>query len=150
MEYSLPLDILLEFSESELAILTGDPTGIQIDWERYDYARVNADRTIDTYLWGVYNVPFDETQIYPLIKKLSVDLTVCSLYEIAYKDSVVPNTIVWKRIYAYKMLKDIRDGNITIGDTQHTEYPPETILCNKTDKKRIFNEEVLDSFYDEV
>jgi phage gp36-like protein len=150
MEYSLPLDILQEFSESELAILTGDPTGVLIDWERYGYARQSADSTIDTYLWGVYDVPFTENPIYPLIKKLSVDLTICILYEIAYKDSAVPNAIVWRRIYAYKMLKDIRDGFITIVDTVHTENPPPTILSNKTDKNRIFNEQVMDSFFDEA
>ncbi len=146
MGYSTDADLLLEFSESELAILTGDPTGTTIDQDRVDFARLNADRTIDTYLWGVYNVPFVEEAVTPLIRKLSVDLTIVYLYEIAYKNSSLSNAIVWRRIYAFKMLKDLRDGKITIIDIEHGTNPPETILSNKTDNQRIFSDDVLDKF----
>ena len=60
MAYSIYDDLLFEFSKSELAILTGDPTGTTVDIDRVNFARVSADTMIDTYLWGVYDVPFDE------------------------------------------------------------------------------------------
>jgi len=145
MEYSIYEDILLQIPESELAILTGDPTGTTVNEERVTTARINADTTIDTYLWGVYNVPFTVEPIYPLIRKLSVDLTIVYLYETAYKDSNLPNTIIWKRIYAFKMLKDLRDGKITVMDLQRIIEPPPTILTNKTDD-RIFSDDELDKF----
>ena len=146
MSYSLDEDLLLEFSESELAILTGDPSGTTIDWDRVAHARVSGDSVIDTYLWGVYVVPFTEEPLPPLLRKLSIDLTVVNLFEIAYKNSAVPNSIVWRRIYAIKMLKDLRDGAITLMDYEHTNNPPETILSNKTDNKRLFSDDVLDLF----
>jgi len=147
MEYSIYEDILLQIPESELAILTGDPTGTNVNEERVTTARINADTTIDTYLWGVYDVPFTEQPIYPLIRKLSVDLTIVYLYETAYKDSNLPNAIVWKRIYAFKMLKDLRDGKITVVDLQRIAAPPPSILTNKSDD-RIFSDEELDKFSD--
>ncbi|MFH1049314.1 MAG: DUF1320 domain-containing protein [bacterium] len=146
MSYSVDNDLLFEFSESELAILTGDPTGTTIDWDRVEFARINADRTIDTYLWGVYQVPFTEEPVPPLVIKLSVDLTVVYLYEIAYKNSSVPNSIIWRRIYAIKMLKDLREGVITLMDLEHSTNPPKTILSNKTDNQRLFSDDVLDEF----
>lgn len=148
MSYSIDDDLLFEFSESELAVLTGDPTGSTIDWDRVNFARVNADSTIDTYLWGVYNVPFIEEPLFPLIRKLSVDLTVIFLYEIAYKNSALPNTVVWRRIYAFKMLKDLRDGNIKIMDSTQPLSLENTILSNKSGVQRIFSDDVLDKFYE--
>lgn len=145
MEYSIYEDILLQIPESELAILTGDPTGTMVNTERVTTARINADMTIDTYLWGVYNVPFTEEPIYPLIRKLSVDLTIVYLYETAYKDSNLPNTIVWKRIYAIKMLKDLKNGKITVMDLQRINDPPPSIITNKSDE-RIFSNDDLDKF----
>lgn len=147
MEYSIYEDILLQIPESELAILTGDPTGTTVNLERVDAARTNADSTIDTYLWGVYNVPFVEEPIYPLIRKIAVDLTIVYLYETAYKDSNMPNTIIWKRIYAIKMLKDLRNGLITVTDLQRITEPPPSILTNKTED-RIFSNDELDKFSD--
>ena len=150
MPYSTQDDILFEISESELAVITGDPTGTTVDWSKYEFARINADTTIDIYLYGVYNTPFTEEPIYPIIRKLSVDLTLVYLYEAAYKDSVVPNAMVWRRINAIKLLKDIRDGKVVIEDLERLISPPKSLLSNKTNEKRIFNDNVLDYFLDEV
>jgi len=146
MSYSVDDDMLYEFSESELAILTGDPTGTTIDWDRVAFARDNSARTIDTYLKGVYEVPFSEEPVPSLIRKLSIDLTVVFLYEIAYKNSSVPNSIVWRRIYAIKLLKDLRDGIVTLADGENPVNLPTTILSNKTDKQKLFSDDVLDQF----
>ncbi len=150
MAYSIQDDLLTQISESELAILTGDPTGTTIDWTKYEFARINADYTIDIYLYGTYNVPFTIEPVYPIIRKLSVDLTLTYLYEAAYKDSAIPNSIVWRRINAIKMLKDLRDGNIVIEDLQRLISPPKSIISNKENNKRIFNKDVLDNLIDEV
>lgn len=146
MSYSTDEDLLYEFSESELAILTGDPTGTTVDWERVGFARDNSARTIDTYLKGVYEVPFNEEPVPSLIRKLSIDLTVVFLYEIAYKNSSVPNSIVWRRIYAIKMLKDLRDGIVTLSDGENVINLPESILTNKTSTDKIFSRDILDQF----
>jgi len=149
MAYSLPLDLLTQISESELAILTGDPTGTTVDWTKYEFARISADHTIDIYLWGVYNVPFIEEPVYPIIRKLSVDLTLVYLYEAAYKDTNLPNAIVWRRINAIKMLKDLKDGTIAIEDLERLISPPKSIISNKTNSPRIFDKNILDNLINE-
>ena len=146
MSYSIDEDLLYEFSESELAILTGDPTGTTIDWDRVAFARDNSARTIDTYLKGVYEVPFSEEPVPSLIRKLSIDLTVVFLYEIAFKNSSVPNSIIWRRIYAIKMLKDMRDGIITLSDGDNLIKLPQTILSNKKEDIKLFSDDILNQF----
>jgi len=114
MSYLIKNDLLLEFSESELAVLTGEPTGKTINWDRVEFASLNADKAIDTYLWNIYQVPFAEESVPSLVRKLSLDLTVVYLHEILYKNSEIPNAIIWRRIYAIKMLKDLRDKKIIL------------------------------------
>ncbi len=149
MPYCEREDLSFEFSDAELAVLTGDPTGNEINYERVDFAIVNASSTIDAYLWGVYGVPFEKEPIFPFIRKLAVDLTVVYLYEIAYKNGQVPNAVVWRRINAIKALKDLRDGKIEIEDLEKLISPPKSIQSNKIGAERLFDEEESDSFLGE-
>ncbi len=145
--YSTYDDLLIEFSEAELAKLTGDPTGMSIDYDRVDYARTSADTTIDSYLWGVYDVPFDAEPIYPLIRKMSVDLTIAYLYEIAYKNTTLPSQVLWRKLNAIRTLKDMRDGNITIMDLERVKSPPPKVIAKKSDGDRIFSSNLLNKFF---
>jgi phage gp36-like protein len=146
MAYSTNDDLLNEYSESELAILTGDPTGQTINEDRIDYARSNADALIDAYLYGRFDVPFTG-EINPIIKKISVDLTVNSLYEIAYSRTTVPSTITWRKINAVKMLKDMQQGIVSMTGSNPTVNAPPPIITNKEADDEIFDKELLDQFY---
>lgn len=145
MTYSTNDDLLKEITTAELARLTGDRTGQNIDTDKTDYARSNADGLIDAYLYGRYNIPF-EGPIDPVIKKLSIDLTISNLYEYYYKNSTIPTTIVWRRLNALKLLKDIQEGCVSLQNLSAGTNAPPPIVCNKSEDDRIFNDDVLDEF----
>ncbi len=146
MPYSNDNDLFMEFSEEELARLTGDPTGEIVNAERINHARDHADSLIDSYLYDRYSVPFT-APVPQIIHKLSNDLTVVNLYDFAYKNSSVPNTIVWRKINAVKLLKEIRAGNVSIVGADHGTSAPPPIVTNRSDKQRRFDEDTLDRFW---
>jgi len=147
MAYSTNDDLLNEYSESELAVLTGDPTGQTINEDRLDYARENAEALINAYLYGRFDVPFTG-EINPIIKKISVDLTVNNLYEIAYSRTTVPSTITWRKINAVKMLKDMQAGIVSLTGSNPTVNAPPPIISNKTKNDRKFTDQQLSLFDD--
>jgi phage gp36-like protein len=147
MAYSSDEDLLKEFSESELAILTGDPTGTTVNTDRTDYARDNADTMINSYLHGRFDVPFTG-DINPIIKKISVDLTIALLFEIAYCKTTVPSTVTWRKINAVKMLKDMQAGLVSLTGTSPATDAPPPIISNKHNNKRYFDPNQLSLFDD--
>lgn len=148
MPYSADSDLLKEFSNSDLAKLTGDPSGSTIDAERTAYARQNADALIDAYLYGRYSVPFT-SPVDPIIKKLSIDLTVVNLYDYAYRNSSLPNAVVWRKLNGVKLLKEIRAGNVALINSDFgTDAPPPIIAGNSRDE-RFFSDEKLDVFWND-
>lgn len=108
MSYSTDSQLLKELSNSELAVLTGDSTGSTVDQNKIDQARFHADTLIDTFLYGRYGVPFEEPPA--IINKLSIDLTIVSLYENTYKDAALPYVIVYRKLDAMKLLDKIQNG----------------------------------------
>lgn len=146
MAYSSNEDLLLEFSESELARLTGDLTGVEINEGRTDYARANADSIIDTYLFGRYKVPL-EAPIDGIIRKISNDLTVFNLYEFAYRNSIVPSAVSWRRFNTLKLLKELQLGNIALVSAGLTASPP-FMHSNKSGSIPLFNKSTMDDFWD--
>jgi phage gp36-like protein len=145
MAYSSDDDLLKEFSEQELARLTGDPSGATINTDRTDYARANADALIDSYLYGRQDVPFSEP-VNPLINKISNDLTVSNLYDFAYRNSSVPGTVTWRKISAIKLLKDIQVGIVSLIGTTPGTNAPGIIISNKDELDKLFPDEILDEF----
>jgi phage gp36-like protein len=145
MGYSTNEGLLLEFTTQELARLTGDQSGVIINYDRINYARFMADSVIDAYLYGRYDVPFS-APIYPLIEKISYDLTVANLYDYAYRSTTVPQTITWRKINSVKMLKDLQSGVITLGiGSPGTDKPP-FIASNRTDADKIYTDDLLDQY----
>jgi phage gp36-like protein len=146
MSYSLDTDLLKEFSESDLAKLTGDPTGTTVDTSRIAYARVNADALIDSYLSGRYDVPF-ESPIDPIIAKLSLDITVANLYDYSNHRTSIPNTVVWRKLNAMQLLKDIQRGNVFLNTGVTLSGKENAIISNKTEDDKYFTKDLLDQFY---
>ena len=142
MAYSSDTDLLKEISEAELARLTGDTSGQTIDTDRTDYARENADALIDAYLFGRYDVPFTG-DIDPIIKKVSIDLTLANLYDFAYSKATVPSTITWRKINAVKLLKDIRSGDVALVNIGIGIGTPPAILSNNNPMKRKYHKRIL-------
>ncbi len=147
MAYSNIDDLLAEMSQTELARLTGDPQGQEINEDRVNIAIFYADTLIDASLIGRYEVPFDG-EIDPLIAKLSVDLTIANLYEIAFIKSSIPLTIYKRRQNAMDLLKEIQRGTINLLSSNPGTSSPPRIITNKSNSSRLFNEELLDLFTD--
>lgn len=143
--YSTLADIYLEIHEPDLARLTGDSNGVVVDMERVHHAIQMADAVVDSYLYGRYEVPF-EVPIDPTITKVSVDLAMANLYDYAYADSGIPNTIVWRRINALRFLKDLQEGKATLRFTNPTLNASPPIISNKSLEDRYFSDDLLDNF----
>lgn len=145
MAYSKDEDLLKEMSESELAKLTGDPAGEEINTERTSYARSLADTLIDAYLNGRYYTPVSEP-VDPLIIKLSIDLTFVNLYEIHYQRSQISQTVTFRKLNAIRLLKDIREGIVHINAKAYSDTKPPIITTNREGKERKFPEHLLKKF----
>lgn len=145
MPYSSNTDLLKQFDSAELAKLTGDETGTTVDTDRTDNARDIADATIDSYLYGIYDVPLQGTD--PIVKKLSVDLTIYYLYSMEYKDYPLPEDVIIRRNYALNLLKDIKEGELTLATEEESLLQKDGILRQESTPNRIFNDDVLDNFF---
>ena len=138
-------ELLDEISEADLARLTGDPTGNVIQYDRIVYARNNADTIIYSYLAGRYNISASDI-IEPLLRKISVDLTIYNLYEYAYSKTVLPNTIVWRRLNAINLLKDVQAGKIALTIKSNNRQQPPPIITNKEDRTVMFDENTFNKY----
>ena len=141
-------EILQEISEPDLARLTGDPTGYAVQFDRIEYARNNADTIIYSYLTGRYDMSVTDI-VEPLLKKISIDLTICNLYEYAYCKTVIPNTIVWKRMNAISLLKDVQAGNIALAIRSNMRQQPPPIITNKQGQTVMFDDNTLNEYLGE-
>lgn len=135
MNYSTDDDILLEISEEELARLTGDSTGMTVDYDQIELARNASDELITSYISNKYTIT--ESFSNPLITKLSVDLTIAALYEQAKKNTMLPETIAARKKGALSILERIRKGEILISEAR-----TRTIFSNIT-SARIFDKQTL-------
>jgi phage gp36-like protein len=132
MAYSDLDDLVEEMGEAELARISGDPSGQTVNEDKINYAIANADAMINAYLGGRFQIPLNTDD--PIIVKLSIDLAVSNLYEYSYSRTVIPTTIVWRRLNAIRLLKDIQTGNALLVTAVEAEINPPTILTNKSGK----------------
>ncbi|MEI6091946.1 MAG: phage protein Gp36 family protein [bacterium] len=135
MNYSTNDDILLEISEEDLAKLTGDTTGMTVDYDQIEAARNSSDELITSYLSNGYTIT--ESFVNPLVTKISVDLTIAALYEQAKKNTMMPETIALRKKNALSILERIRKGEILISSAR-----TKTIFSNITGA-RIFDKQTL-------
>ncbi len=142
MPYSDENDLLLEFSYAELSNLCGGSYDVLQLRKHRDY----ADAIIDSNLDSRYQTPL----LMPdsLVNKLSVDITLAYLYDYAYTDAGVPNTVVWRKLNAFQLLKDIKNGKVDLPKQIEKDMDIEQslILTNSDNKTITFEKETLDDF----
>jgi len=78
MAYCTQSDIQKRIPETVLIELTDDAGDGEVDTDNVGRAIADADEEIDTYVSMQYSLPFDATPA--LIRKMSVDLSICNLY----------------------------------------------------------------------
>lgn len=112
MTYTSETDLLREFPTSDLAVLTGDPSGLIINIDRVMMAAEMAQNEIDANLSVLYNLPFHSVP--SVITHISYELTVYFVYSMYYNYSEIPDQIKWRRINAMSLLKLIKKGELIL------------------------------------
>jgi phage gp36-like protein len=137
MAYSGLSDLMKEFSATELARITGDPTGLTINIERIEHASDMAEGIIDSYILGRYTLPLTDSGM-KILKKISLDISISFLYENAFGKTSLPNTIIWRKNNAAKLLEQLSKGVIKLDNYE---------LIKFNSKERIFDDDLLDGIY---
>ncbi len=127
MPYSTYNDILTELGEKELIRITNSD-GTAPNQSKAESAIGFADLMIDAYIAGRYVLPLSGASP-GILSKISKDLAINFLYEGAYAKTSMPNTIVWKKIDAVKLLKLVQMGDIILPNQFST--PPFIITNTK-------------------
>ncbi len=144
MPYSHLSQLLNEFKPEELAILTGDPSGANIDENRINFAIGNADELIDNYLRERYPVPFPVAPT--IVNYISRELAINNLYEYANHSGFIPPNIKNRRNFAIHLLKLLQTGVLRLDIQNNNEQ--DRIQTNKSKEERLFNQNLLDTFVD--
>jgi len=121
--YITQLEILNWLSPTELAILTGDPTGVTINSTLVNVIIEACAAEIDTYIKTRYKIPLgDNIPIPQQIQIFNVDLAIHKLYEIYMREGQVPEACVWRRLTAIGNLKKIAAGEMDIICSSEIEH----------------------------
>lgn len=143
MPYSTVADIAL--SEQDLIDLTDDTESGAVDTGVLASTIDRADRMIDSYLGGRYNVPFAITP--PDVKRLSATLAKYYLHE--RRMPTVPDGVRRQYDDAMTYLKDLVAKRATLDETDQPadlDRSPSRILSNKTASSAVFPKSVLDKY----
>lgn len=138
--YTSLAELMLEFTPEELAQLTGDPSGSNINQARVDYAIENASSLIDSFLRNRYEVPF--SPVPSLIKFIAREIAICNIYEYATHDAFLPPTLSKRKSYAMYLLHQIQNGRLQL---EFVSIRP-TFVINKENEKRLFDDDILERF----
>ena len=82
-----------------------------------------AEELVDAHLRGRYNLPLDPVP--SVVKDMTVNLARHWLYARRPEGSDLPDAVTRTYKAALKMLEQIRDGLLTIGDPEHGPAAPE-------------------------
>ncbi|MCX7909857.1 MAG: DUF1320 domain-containing protein [Ignavibacteria bacterium] len=140
--YTTLAELLKEFKPEELARLTGDSSGGNIDQVRVNYAIENSCNLIDSFLRDRFSVPF--SSVPSLIRFIARELTIANLYEYSNHNGFVPPTIAKRKSYAMYLLRQIQSGDLQL-DLPETENR-QVLLSNKVNQYRLFDNFMLDKF----
>ena len=140
-------DLLKEFNQTELEELTGYTINTTNYTDRIDAAIENASSFIDVYLYEKYHTPFSEPMP-ELIKIIAIDLSIYNIYENALKSTEIPKTIVWRKIEAVRLLKDLKNGELTLNNTfDYDSATNKQIIINKTQQDKFFTDDILNRYW---
>ncbi len=134
--YSSLEDLRKAAPERTLQQLTDDESGAEIQGEIVDEAIAASDEVIDAYLRGRYELPIPETP--PMLKRLSVNITLFHLYA-RRPEGDIPDAVQMQYKEAVRMLEKIRDGKLTIGESQGEAAPEGSVYrANKKASEKVF------------
>ncbi len=140
LKKALPERILLQLTddENEEQFVISPPNGA---YSRVVSAITDADSMIDGYVSGRYTLPFPVVP--QLIKQISVNLTICGLYERNH-EAELPEAIISRRKAFIKTLESLQDGTIVLPGQEKEE--PAQYLVSKTDADQEFPDSLLNQY----
>lgn len=139
-------DIESEFNSQELARLTGDSSGVAIDYTKINLSISRASAIIEAYLSKRFTIPIDNVAN-PIIKHICIALAISDLFEMRYKFSSIPESILSKKRAAFNLLKMLKTGDISLNGANHGTSASPFIFSNKSEENILFNSEVLGDFF---
>ena len=114
--YISNFEIINELTHQGLAILTGDPTGTNINQQKVDAAILYASNIIDVYCYARYEVPLSPVPM--IILDIATSLAIYYLYVFEKRDDLITAVIIYRKLDAFKMLRDIAEGRLHIETTE--------------------------------
>ena len=144
MAYCAVDDIKALLPEADLLALCDDENLGSIEQTRVDEAIAQADAEIDSYCGGRYGVPI--TPVPPVLKKLSVDITIYNLYSRIVQ--TMPEVRSDRYRNAIKQLEGVAKGLISLGVAEAPE-PADTGSGSETNKPTdtsVFSRDKLGGF----
>ncbi len=139
MAYTSISDLEKEFSNQDLARLSGDPSGTVVNTARLNHIISKADAVVSAYLVGRYPQQ-GILPITPVINFIATELAVVFLFENAFAKRIIPQTILLRRVQAYEFLKEYTDGKISLMEIESLNKSA-AYLTNNNINKRDFNDE---------
>lgn len=146
MLYCSIIDLQTEFTQEELARLTGDSSGASTDEAKINLAIERASAIIDAYLSKRIIIELD-IQDNKLLKHICIALAINDLYEMKYKFSSIPESIVGRKRNAFSLLKMHKSGEISLYNTKHGESASPFIFSNKSVTDTVFTDSLLKQFF---
>lgn len=114
--YISNFELVNELTHQGLAILTGDPTGTNVNQQKVDAAILYACNIIDTYCYIRYETPL--VPIPAIIRDIAVSLTIYYLYVFEKRDDSITAVIIYRKLDAFRMLREIAEGKLHIETTE--------------------------------
>jgi phage gp36-like protein len=145
MKYLELADLVTEFSEEELVLLTDGTLPNTFNDGRINMAADKVGAIIDSKLKSRYSVPFTDPPPF-LIRKIAYDLIVNNLYEMNEQTTAMPSTILRRKNEAEELLSELAAGTIIMYDEDYEGVYPNMIISNKSGEQREFSSVQLENF----
>lgn len=114
--YISNIELVNELTHQGLAILTGDPTGTNVNQQKVDAAILYSCNIIDTYCYARYETPL--IPLPAIIRDIAVSLSIYYLYVFEKRDDSITAVIIYRKLDAFRMLREIAEGKLHIEATE--------------------------------
>ncbi len=145
MGYCSLADLQLAIPQQTLIWLSNDdPAAVAMNQAVVDEGLRQAQELVDAHLRGRYNLPL--SPVPSVVKDMTVNLARYWLYARRPEGSDLPDAVTRTYKAALKMLEQIRDGMLTIGDPEHGPAAPESGEMKVRSRAPRFSTGLLDRF----
>jgi phage gp36-like protein len=110
--YISNFELVDELTHQGLALLTGDPTGTNVNQQKVNAAIKLASNLINTYCYPRYEVPL--APLPEVIRDICTALTIYNLYMFEKREDVISSPVIYRKLDAVRLLHEIMEGKIKL------------------------------------